>query len=70
MHRHCAGSIAIKFHDLDTEERRQGVGSKCLVPQLFERRFVSMLSLGMHSSDCFVASGCLRCTWACICLKR
>ena len=31
----------------DTEERRQGVGSKCLVPQLFERRFVSMVSLGV-----------------------
>ena len=43
--RHCSGSIAIEFHDLDTEERRQGVGSKCLVPQLFERRFVSMVSL-------------------------
>ena len=57
MFRHCAGPIAIKFHDLDTEERRQGVGSKCLVSQLFERRFVSMVSLGVHSSDCFDASG-------------
>ena len=36
MPRHCSGSIAIKFHDFDTEDRRQGVGSKCLVPQLFD----------------------------------
>ena len=80
MPRHCAGSthlsrwtrltLAIKFHDLDTEERRQDVGSKCHVPQLFERRFVSMVSLGVHSSECFDASGWLRCTWACIFLKR
>ena len=30
------------------------VGSKCLVPQLFERRFVSMVSLGVHSLECLM----------------
>ena len=62
MPRHCSGSIAIKLHDLDTEEHRQGVGSKCLVPQLFERRFVSMVSLdvslvGLAWSPDFVILG-------------
>ena len=54
--------IAIKLHDLDTEEHRQGVGPKCLVPKLFERRFVSMASLdvslvGLAWSPDFVILG-------------